>query len=42
MRVTLPFVKIEHDVKPLFPGHAAVLLSGEDRMGFNRLVKPPA
>ncbi len=41
MRVTLPFVKIEHDISPLFPGHAAVLLSGEDKLGFNRLVLPP-
>ena len=41
MRVTLPFVKITHDVAPLFPGHAAVLLSGQDKLGFNRLTSPP-
>jgi ectoine hydroxylase-related dioxygenase (phytanoyl-CoA dioxygenase family) len=40
-RVTLPFVKIEHDIPPLFPGHAAVLVSGRDDLGFNRLVPPP-
>lgn len=40
-RVTLPFVKIEHDTSPLYPGHAAVLLSGKDELGFNRLVSPP-
>jgi ectoine hydroxylase-related dioxygenase (phytanoyl-CoA dioxygenase family) len=41
MRVTVPFVKITHDVGPLFPGHAAILLSGKDVLGFNRLVEPP-
>jgi len=42
MRVTVPFVKIEHDVPPLFPGHAAMLVSGKDTLHFNRLVDPPA
>lgn len=41
VRVTIPIVKIQHDVKPLHPGHAAVLLRGEDYMGFNRLMEPP-
>jgi len=41
MRVTLPFVKIDHDFAPLFPGHSAILLSGEDTLGFNRLSSPP-
>lgn len=40
-RVTVPFVKIDHDVPPLFPGHEAILVRGEDRMGFNRLVRLP-
>jgi len=40
-RVTLPFVKIEHDIPPLFPGHACILLSGEDKMHFNRMAEPP-
>lgn len=40
-RVTVPFVKIEHDRPPLFPGHANVVVRGEDRMGFNRLAEPP-
>jgi ectoine hydroxylase-related dioxygenase (phytanoyl-CoA dioxygenase family) len=41
VRVTIPIVKIDHDRPPLHPGHAAVLLRGEDYMGFNRLVEPP-
>lgn len=42
MRVTVPIVRIEHDVKPLFPGHAAMLVRGRDTMGFNRLMDPPS
>ena len=41
VRVTLPIVKIEHDVRPLHPGHCAILVRGEDYMGFNRLMEPP-
>jgi len=41
VRVTVPFVKIEHDVPPLHPGHAAILVSGRDTMGFKRLMAPP-
>lgn len=41
IRVTVPFVKIEHDISPLFPGHSAILISGKDTMGFNRLAEPP-
>lgn len=41
VRVTLPIVKIEQDVLPLHPGHCAILLRGEDYMGFNRLVDAP-
>ena len=41
MRVTVPFVKITHDIPPLFPGHTATLLRGRDYMGFNRLAPPP-
>jgi len=40
MRVTLPIVRVTHDVPPLFPGHANVVVRGEDRMGFNRIVRP--
>ena len=39
MRVTIPIVKIEHDDAPLHNGHAAMLLCGEDYMGFNRLMQ---
>ena len=38
-RFTIPIVRIDHD--RLFPGHAAILVSGEDYMGFNHLVDPP-
>jgi len=41
VRVTLPIVKIEQDVRPLHPGHCAILMRGEDYMGFNRLMEPP-
>ena len=41
VRVTIPIVKIDHDRPPLHPGHATVLLRGEDYMKFNRLVDPP-
>jgi ectoine hydroxylase-related dioxygenase (phytanoyl-CoA dioxygenase family) len=41
MRITVPFVKITHDTPPLFPGHANVMLRGQDRMGFNRIAPPP-
>jgi len=41
-RVTVPFVKIEHDVAPLFPGHEVLIVSGQDKLGFNRVAKPPA
>jgi len=38
-RFTIPIVRINHG--ELFPGHAAILVSGEDYMGFNRLTEPP-
>ena len=41
VRVTIPIVKIKQDISPLHPGHAAILLRGEDYMGFNRLMAPP-
>ena len=41
VRVTLPIVKIEQDKAPLHPGHRAVLVRGEDFMGFNRLMNAP-
>jgi len=41
VRVTLPIVKITHDQRPLHPGHKAILISGEDKMGFNELCSPP-
>lgn len=41
MRVTLPIVRIDQEKPPLHPGHRAILLRGEDRMGFNRLCDAP-
>lgn len=41
-RVTVPLVKISHDIPPLFPGHEAILVRGADRLGFNRLMKKSA
>jgi len=41
MRVTIPFVKITHDHPLLFPGHAVILLAGQDHMKFNRTVTAP-
>ena len=38
-RFTIPIVRIDHG--RLFPGHAAILVSGEDYMGFNCLADPP-
>lgn len=41
-RYTVPFVNLlDQDSSPLFPGHACVLVSGEDRFGLNRSVGPP-
>ena len=34
-----PIARIDHDA--LFPGHRAILVSGQDYMGFNRLTTPP-
>jgi len=41
VRVTLPMVRIGQDGPPLHPGHAAIVVSGEDTMGFKRLMDPP-
>ncbi|HEY3234366.1 MAG TPA: phytanoyl-CoA dioxygenase family protein [Polyangiaceae bacterium] len=41
VRITLPFVRVYSDVRPLFPGHACILVSGEDRFGINRMQSPP-
>ena len=42
-RYTVPFVALlDQDAPPLFPGHACVLVSGEDRFGLNRTTEPPA
>lgn len=41
MRITVPFVKITHDLPPLFPGHANIQPSGTDPLGFNGLTAPP-
>jgi len=41
VRLTIPIVKIGQDISPLHPGHCAVLVRGEDYMGFNRLQAPP-
>ena len=38
-RFTIPSVRINHEA--LFPGHAAILVSGEDTTGYNRLTDPP-
>ncbi len=38
-RFTIPIVRIDHE--KLFPGHKALLVSGEDYMGFNQLGQPP-
>ena len=38
-RFTIPIARIDHDA--LFPGHRAILVSGRDYMGFNRLTAPP-
>lgn len=40
-RVTVPFVRVDHDRGPLFPGHRNVVVRGRDTMGFNRLASPP-
>ena len=39
VRVTTPIVRVDH--RRLFPGHTVILLSGEDRMGFNDVGEPP-
>lgn len=39
VRVTIPQVRIRHD--EIFRGHHAILISGEDRFGWNRLTSPP-
>jgi ectoine hydroxylase-related dioxygenase (phytanoyl-CoA dioxygenase family) len=41
-RLTVPFVKVDHDRPPLYPGHAVQIVSGTDRFGFNRVEAPPA
>jgi len=42
-RYTVPFVSLlDQDAPPLFPGHACVLVSGQDRFGLNRTAPPPA
>jgi hypothetical protein len=33
-------MKIEQEIPPLYSGHRAVLVCGENYMGFNRLMKP--
>lgn len=41
-RYTVPFVNLlDQDAPPLFPGHACVVVSGEDRFGLNRTAPPP-
>lgn len=41
-RYTVPFVEIlDQDAPPLFPGHHCVVVSGEDRLGLNRVTTPP-
>jgi ectoine hydroxylase-related dioxygenase (phytanoyl-CoA dioxygenase family) len=41
VRITLPIVKIEDDLPPLHPGHASIVVSGRDDMGFKRLTLAP-
>ena len=41
VRLTIPIVKIKQDGPPLHPDHKAILVRGEDYMGFNRLQDPP-
>ncbi len=41
VRVTLPIVKIEQDRSPLHPGHCAIVVRGQDTMGFNRTMSAP-
>jgi hypothetical protein len=41
-RYTVPFVALlDQDAPPLFPGHACVVVSGEDTFHLNRTVDPP-
>lgn len=39
VRVTVPFVRVEHD--KLFKGHKCIQLAGNDPMGFNEMIQPP-
>ncbi len=42
-RYTVPFVKIlDQEASPLYPGHACMVVSGEDRLKRNRMADPPA
>lgn len=42
-RYTVPFVNLlDQDAPPLFPGHACIVVSGEDRFQLNRTVQPPS
>jgi ectoine hydroxylase-related dioxygenase (phytanoyl-CoA dioxygenase family) len=42
VRITIPLVKITHDIAPLFPGHYNIVARGNDHMGFNRLGEAPS
>jgi ectoine hydroxylase-related dioxygenase (phytanoyl-CoA dioxygenase family) len=37
LRLTTPFVRVDSDRPPLFPGHRCVMVCGEDRFGLNRM-----
>ena len=39
VRITVPLVRIAHE--RIHPEHGAMLIGGEDRLGFNRLRDPP-
>jgi ectoine hydroxylase-related dioxygenase (phytanoyl-CoA dioxygenase family) len=41
VRVTIPIVRVERDGKPPHPGHATIVVSGRDTMGFKRFTSPP-
>jgi ectoine hydroxylase-related dioxygenase (phytanoyl-CoA dioxygenase family) len=39
LRLSAPFVRVDHDRPPLFPGHRCVMLCGQDRFGLNRMAE---
>lgn len=41
VRVTVPFVKIYHHQAPLYEGHKAIVMHGEDHLKLNTYCEPP-